>query len=366
MASSRQLGGYSVAVKRNRTLVAWMSGEALRVRALTTAGWSATRSYEGWSRYASVLVRSDPRGGWVLASQVNTSPDRDAPAYRVRAVSLDDSGRLLGTVQDLGEGELTDLAVDDRGLAAVLIKPRSFPVSVAVSVRPHDRAFSVPTAVPQAADGDLVVGSKDIALAFTRVERSCGEAGCNGAPRVVRIGVSGPTAGPIGPPLSTPGRATRPTSVFAGPRTAIVFQLKRRPDPFRFLAPVYGTFLDANGRAGRLQRLSTGNASRPVIGALSHGRVLAVWVEARSLSAALATQGRFRRTTAPAGPSPTPLSTSESERELQTAGRYAVLTWIHRGTLRASIRHYTVNSLVGVHPHPRPRTGAPGDRSGRP
>lgn len=340
LASPRQLGGYSVAVKRDQVAVAWMSGDALRFRALTTAGWSRTRTYEGWSRYASVLVRSDPRGGWVVAGQVNTSTERDAPAYRVRAMSLDDTGRLLGTVQDVGDGELTDLAVDDRGLAAVLIDPRSFPVSVAVSVRSHDGAFSPPTSLPQAADGDLVVGSKDIALGFTRVKRTCGEAGCNGAPLTVRIDASGPTAGPVGPPLSTPARATRPTSVIAGSRTALVFQIKRRPDPFRFLAPVYGTFLDANGRAGRLQRLSTSNASRPLIGALSDGRVLALWVEARKLNAALATHGRFRRTTVPAGPPPGPLSTSESDRELVTAGRHALLTWIHRGRLRASIRRY--------------------------
>lgn len=74
---------------------------------------------------------------------------------------------------------------------------------------------------------------------------------------------------------------------------------------------------------------------------LSGGRVLTVWSGQRGIGAALAgPDGRFRKTAEPQGPPPPSAHTNSTNRDLRTAGRYAIFTWARDGRVRAAIRRF--------------------------
>ena len=74
---------------------------------------------------------------------------------------------------------------------------------------------------------------------------------------------------------------------------------------------------------------------------LSGGRALTVWSGRRGLDARLAgPDGTFRRTAPPRGPPPPPFHTNPTNRDLRTAGRYAIFTWARDGRVRVTVRRF--------------------------
>jgi hypothetical protein len=121
---------------------------------------------------------------------------------------------------------------------------------------------------------------------------------------------------------------------------ALVFSLKARSEAFATEAPVRAVAIAGDGTVGPLQTLTSARAKEPVAMALSHGRVLVVWSGRRGLGAALATNGRFRTTAEPKGPPPAPYHFNSTNRDLRTAGRYAIFTWAVAGRVRVAVRAF--------------------------
>ncbi len=335
-------------------LVAWEDAGGLRAAVRTRTGRSIVRrSYPGGpaSEINGVQVAADPEGGWAVAERVFANR-----LYRVRALSLDPAGRPLGEAQDLGLGEFgidarptQAIAVDSSGRAVLAFKreaplnapfPRTDPVVVAT--RPHGGAFSVPVALagPAAADPRVAVdGDGHALIAFTRISTR-GDAGSFGAPAVARVlpdGTLGPSAGPE---LEFPSRAFGPTAAFTPGGAALVFALKTKSQAFVTEAPVRAVALNADGSAGPLQTLTSGQAKEPVAMALTGGRVLVVWSGRKGIGASLATGGVFRKTAEPKGPPPPPNHFNSTNRDLRTAGRYAIFTWARAGRVRVAVRGF--------------------------
>ncbi len=77
--------------------------------------------------------------------------------------------------------------------------------------------------------------------------------------------------------------------------------------------------------------------------ALRDARALAMWSGRRGLGAALAGRdGIFHKTSEPKGPPPDPFHTNSTNRDLRTAGRYAIFTWSREGDgrVRVSVRAF--------------------------
>jgi hypothetical protein len=121
----------------------------------------------------------------------------------------------------------------------------------------------------------------------------------------------------------------------------LVFQLKTKPSPFSKEAPVRAVTFGADGSVGSLQTLTPALANEPVVLPLTGGRVLALWADKRRLAAALAgPKGRFRKTTSPGGPPPETGHLNQTNRDLRTAGRYAIFAWEGNRRVRISARRF--------------------------
>jgi hypothetical protein len=59
-----------------------------------------------------------------------------------------------------------------------------------------------------------------------------------------------------------------------------------------------------------------------------------------SLLLALAVDGSFETTAAPKGPPPAPFHSNPTNRDLRTAGRYAIFTWARAGRVRVAVRRF--------------------------
>ncbi len=71
------------------------------------------------SEINGVAIAADPLGGWVVAER-QFARRGSVKAYRVRALSLDDQGRPVGAIQDLGLGEF---GIDARPTQALAVRP---------------------------------------------------------------------------------------------------------------------------------------------------------------------------------------------------------------------------------------------------
>jgi hypothetical protein len=160
----------------------------------------------------------------------------------------------------------------------------------------------------------------------------CGDAGCAGQPRALRLAPDG-TPGPLlGPALEKPNRAFAPWAAGG----ALVFQLKDGVQPFSREAPVRAVSLTAGAP---LQTLTRERATEPIALPLPNGRVLALWATRSSFGAALAgPDGRFKRTTAPAGPPPSPYHSNPTNRDARVAGRHVLVAWARGALVRVSRR----------------------------
>jgi len=160
---------------------------------------------------------------------------------------------------------------------------------------------------------------------------TCGDTGCAGEPRSIAVNPDNTLGAPAGPDLPKPNRAFAP---WATPE-AIVFLLKTGPKAFSKEAPVRAF------AAGRLQTLTTQLAHEPVALSLTGGRTLAVWATRAKLGAALAgPDGVFKHTSAPAGPPPAVNHFNQTNRDVRSAGAWAIATWSAKTTVRVSVRHF--------------------------
>lgn len=340
-------------------LVAWEDRDGIRVAVRSRAGRSiAVRrvATSNGEQINGLQVAADPLGGWVIAErQFRRGPNR---FYYVRTRTLSAGGRALGAVQDLGPGDFgidarptQALAVDSTG-RAVLAFRREAPFSltssppVVVSTRPHGGAFGEPVALTGDPAGDprVAVGDGGRALIAATQIRSRGDAGLFGNPIVAGVSPTGTLGPPFGPVLSNPKRAFAPSAAFTGTTGAVlVFQLKTSSQPFQTEAPVRAVAIASNGALGGLQTLTSGRAKEPVVMALSRGRALTMWSGRNGIGAALAgPDGVFKKTSEPKGPPPEPFHSNSTNRDLRTAGRYAIFTWSRErdGRVRVSVRGF--------------------------
>lgn len=343
-------------------LLAWEDSDGLRAAVRTKAGRRIVRrTYDSGppSEINGVQVAADPQGGYALAQRVFPHGARRLRQYGVRALSLDPAGRRLGAVQDLGAGQFgidarptQSLAVGGDGRAVLTFTreipnsaPFGTPAPVVVSVRPHGGVFGAPVALGAAvatADPRVAVdGAGRAVIAATQVSNR-GDAGAFGQPIVAAVGADGTLGAPLGPALRYPGRAFAPSvALTQGGAGVLVFALKPRPEAFGTEAPVRAVVLDATGALGPLQTLTTGRAKEPVAMPLSRGRVLTMWSGVRGIGAALAGPGGiFKKTAEPKGPPPRPFHTNSTNRDLRTAGRYAIFTWARDGRVRVAVRRF--------------------------
>jgi hypothetical protein len=341
-------------------LLAWEEVDGLHVAARTRARRPIGRRFFAGgpgSDINGVQVAADPRGGYALARRVFPYGKRSDRLYGVQALSLDPAGRLLGAIQDLGAGEFGIDARPTQSLAvggdgrAVLTFTREVadnavlgtPAPVVVSVRPHGGVFSAPVALAGTA-GDpraAVDGAGRAVIAATQVS-SRGDAGVFGSPVVAAVRADGTLGAPLGPALRYPGRAFAPSvALTRGGAGVLVFALKTKPEAFASEAPVRAVAFDVAGTLGPLQTLTTGRAKEPVTMPLSGGRALTIWSGRRGIGAALAgPDGSFAKTAEPKGPPPPPFHTNSTNRDLRTAGRYAIFTWARDGRVRAAVRRF--------------------------
>jgi hypothetical protein len=339
-------------------LLAWEDSDGLHAAVRTRAGRRIVRRRYGSgpsSQINGVQVAADPQGGWVVAQRVFPHGPRSQRLYGVRALSLDPAGRLLGPVQDLGAG---DFGIDARPTQALAVAPDGravltfrreavafdAPEPVVVATRPHGGTFGTPVQLSgaPAADPRVAIGADGRTLVAMTQIRSRGDAGVFGSPVVAGVTPAGALTAPFGPLLSNPRRAFAPTVVpTSAGRAVLVFQLKTGSEPFATEAPVRAVAIGADGSIGRLQTLTGGRAKEPVAMGLSGGRALTVWSGRRGLDARLAgPDGTFRRTAPPKGPPPLPFHTNSTNRDLRTAGRYAIFTWARGGRVRVTVRRF--------------------------
>jgi hypothetical protein len=287
------------------------------------------------SEINGVAIAADPQGGYVLAER-----SFFAHVYHVRAMSIDADGRLVGSVQSLGRGQFGIDARPTQTLSvlpdgrALLVFQREDPsyenpsTPVVLATRPHGGAFGEPVVVGDGYTDPRLTGST---LAVTETA-GCGDSGCAGQPRVITVNPDGTLSAPTGPALENPRRAFAPWAS----ATALVFLLKDGPHAFSREAPVRAYAAD-----GKLQTLTTARANEPVALELTGNRTLAVWATRTKLGAALAgPDGTFKKTSAPAGPPPYVYHFNQTNRDIRSAGAWAIAAWQAKSTVRISVRHF--------------------------
>jgi len=342
-------------------LLAWEDSDGLHAAVRTKAGRAIMRRrYDSGpsSQINGVQVAADPQGGWVLAQRVFPQGAKKDRIYGVRALSLDPAGRQLGAVQDLGPGEFgidarqtQALAVAPDGRAVLTFRreqplggPFGPPQPVVVATRPHGGTFGAPVGLAgdPAADPRVAIGGDGRTLIAATQIRSRGDAGAFGNPVVAGVSAAGVLGAPFGPALDHPKRAFAPSAAFTSAgRSVLVFQLKEKSQPFSQEAPVRAVAIAADGTLGELQTLTSGRAKEPGVMALSGGRALTMWSGRRGVDARLAgPDGTFKRTAAPKGPPPAPFHSNSTNRDLRTAGRYAIFAWARAGRVRVTVRRF--------------------------
>jgi len=345
-------------------LVAWEASDGVRValRRRTGGRWVIRRvATSTGSEINAVVAIHDPRGGWVIAERQFPRTSGLGMPYHVRALTLERDGTPVGTPQDLGLGEIAldarpsgALAVDARGVVTLAFRRErppgdsgTSPLPVVVTQRVHHGRFGPPLELRGARTSDAFADPRVAAapaggalVAVTDIA-NCGDAGCFGLPALARLTGSDLTPA-ASPALARPNRAFGPWVAPTGTGAVLVFSYKDTPAAFSRIAPVQAVAVRADGSFGAVQRL-TGSvgASEPVALPLDRGRVLAMWVGARGWGAAVAGRdGRFRADRGPVGPPPSFFHSNPTNRDVRTAGRWAIVGWARNARVRLSVRAF--------------------------
>jgi hypothetical protein len=166
-----------------------------------------------------------------------------------------------------------------------------------------------------------------------------GDTGRFGRPMLAVGRGEAPLSVPASPTISRPGRVFGPSTAWLGRRPVLVWQQRDAAAPFSPVAPAWAAILDG-AAFGRPQRLTRSDVSEPVAVALRGGRALALWAGTRRFGAALSNRaGRFRPIAAPPGTA-SKFHFNSTNRDLRTAGRYAILAWSAAGRVRISVRRF--------------------------
>jgi hypothetical protein len=344
------------AAPRGAALVAWVARDGIyaALRRSARGRWRMRRvAPDRGSEISGLQVAHDPRGGWVIAERAYPTRQGGQP-YRLRALSLDAAGRP-GQVQELGLGHFGidarptfALAVDGAGTARLVAETESPsgadeppPHGVVVFSRPHGGAFGPAIGIggPNGADPRVAVGPGGrYAVTWTDTVRA-GDTGRFGRPMLAVGQGEVPLGAGVAPRISRPGRVFGPSTAWLGRRPVLVWQQRDAAAPFSPIAPAWAAILDG-GAFGRSQRLTRSDVSEPVVVALRGGHALALWAGTRRFGAALSDSGgRFRPTTTPPGTA-SKFHFNSTNRDLRTAGRYAILTWSAAGRVRISVRRF--------------------------
>jgi hypothetical protein len=253
------------------------------------------------------------------------------------AIAISPAGRPSAPVR-LGTGGFDHdsvRAAPDGTLAACCLAPVNDDPNV-----PPDTATKVavfrPAAgwsiVPEVGDDDIetvFATAADLILGTLQVHHS-GDAGETGVPGLAHAG-----SAPQHAPVDNAGSGLAPNVTIDGSgRGVLVYQEKAKPAAFSRTAPVYALVPPAVHRT----RLDAARGYEPAVLPLATG-ALAVWQRPKARwGAALETNGRFHRIAGPTGPGPTTIGEDFNyNRGFQTAGAYAVLTWIAAdGSVRVS------------------------------
>jgi hypothetical protein len=350
-----------------RALIAWEAKDGIRVAVRARAGGPFVTRLAAASTGSAInelTAAADPKGGWVLAER--RFPRRGSgPRYRVQTVSLRDDGRPEAPAQDLGRGffglsspPAAALRVDADGRAILAFERELTPAEqadgstvapVAVATRPHGGSFTART-VPGSTEGRIVgagvsVRGSDAAISATVTER-CGDAGCFGAPGLLRLGVGDTPTAATKPALRYPGRAFAPEVAALPQRRSIVaFRQKTGVDPFSTRAPLRALAFGTDGQPGPVRVLSSRPVSAVRLVAVDRGvAALAVWSGERGFGAAAVSESgtpRFRRSQAPPLP---PFTGYGSNLDLAAAGPYALAAAGTPTGVRLTLRRFPVEA----------------------
>jgi hypothetical protein len=288
--------------------------------------------------------------GWLVLYR--GAPER-AGYSAIRIARLDARGRLRGPTISLGTGYAFPrwdrgglLHVDDRGTARAvwtMASPSPFGSLGGVevmSVRPRGGSFAAPVILDEQAREAAIAGrpGAGAVVTWTREERTR-EWGAYGSPQLLRP--SSAAALPVPTLAAEPARGTfAPRALPLDRRRTLVIYQFHDPARMSLTGAVRATVVDATG-SGRVQRLTDGKSKEPRIGAISGARALVAWARAGTWKAALAgADGVLRSVAAPRGPAARSNHSAQTNRDLRTGGRYAILAWDSHGRVRASVARF--------------------------
>jgi hypothetical protein len=262
----------------------------------------------------------------------------------LRAVTLPRVGNA-GPVTDLGDGFIDHdsfrAAANGQAAVCCLDDPSSRDAERnRVAVYIPGRGWSRWTAPRRGQERleTVGVGAGDVAIGTIDV-REDGDALTLGAPGVLRANGTGAFGALLPAPVVKPTRSFGPVVAIDGSgRNVLVYQEKRKPQAFSELAPVYAAVGSPTARLRSRQVLATSQSYHPTVRPYGDGAIAAWEAPRNRWGVAVEHAGRFQRVSAPtSGPS---LLGEDFvyNRDLETAGRYAVLAWTAPdATIRVSV-----------------------------
>jgi len=342
--------GAPISLKPSSSLaIAAAPGGGVAVLAIRPGGlYSTVRSAAGepWQTHKvaaegnnpdvnNVTVAHDPLGGWVLAE----ARFSDGWTY-LQTLSLTENGVPVGTPQSLGGGEFGStarptvaLAVDAGGRAIFAPNAGGGRRSAGTSIflRKHGEQFTrVALLGGGQTDARVAVGDGGRAAVVVTDPSICGEVGCRGVSKLYRVDAAGVVSAPQTVQRQNLKKTSGPAVAFLGGDDTIVSWTQRTAgDGFSVTGTVGIAAVNQSsvGEPGTLD--GNDGASEPVVMSLSGGRALAVWAGGNNQirGALINPAGEAKPTVMPAGPGPDPNHFNATNRDVHTAGSWAIVAW---------------------------------------
>jgi hypothetical protein len=213
------------------------------------------------------------------------------------------------------------------------------PARVAVYAPTGGWSVLMPPLAPRTEVETVGPGAGAVALGVIDVQGG-GEAGTQGVPGLLRIGLGAAFAPLKTGPVKAAKRALGPVAAIDGSgRDVLVYQEKDRPAAFSRDAPAYAVASKPGSPFGARQVLDRGLVHEPAVSAYRDGAVVAWQAPGNRWRVSVEQDGRFQRAEAPAGPGPSNVGEDFNySHDMAADGRYVVLTWTALdGSVRASV-----------------------------